>query len=131
VLEAVDPEAASEVLLRLLSVRRGDLVAERTRALNRLHGLLQDLVPGGIAGNALDPPSRAHRAWGIQPKGGVSARLRGGWLRRSCAKRPDTGSKDREPKRERIEAEVDVSDTTLTEIFGIGPILAAKIIGTG
>jgi transposase len=32
---------------------------------------------------------------------------------------------------ERIEAEVEASGTTLTEIFGIGPILAAKIIGTG
>ena len=30
----------------------------------------------------------------------------------------------------RIEAEVEASGTTLTEIFGIGPILAAKIIGT-
>jgi len=30
----------------------------------------------------------------------------------------------------RIEAEVEASDTTLTEIFGVGPILAAKIIGT-
>ena len=29
-----------------------------------------------------------------------------------------------------IEAEVEASGTTLTEIFGIGPILAAKIIGT-
>jgi transposase len=31
---------------------------------------------------------------------------------------------------ERIEAEIEASGTTLTEIFGIGPILAAKIIGT-
>ena len=38
-LAAVDPEAASEVL-RLLSERREELVAERTRGLNRLHGLL-------------------------------------------------------------------------------------------
>ena len=38
-LATVDPEAASEVL-RLLSERREDLVAERTRALNRLHALL-------------------------------------------------------------------------------------------
>jgi transposase len=30
----------------------------------------------------------------------------------------------------RIEAEVAASGTTLTEIFGVGPILAAKIIGT-
>jgi len=31
---------------------------------------------------------------------------------------------------ERIEAEVEASGTALTEIFGIGPILAARIIGT-
>jgi transposase len=31
---------------------------------------------------------------------------------------------------ERIDAEVEASGTTLTEIFGIGPVLAAKIIGT-
>jgi transposase len=31
----------------------------------------------------------------------------------------------------RIEAEVEASGTTLTEIFGVGPRLAAKIIGTG
>jgi transposase len=36
-------------VLRLLSERREDLVAERTRALNRLHGLLRDLLPGGVA----------------------------------------------------------------------------------
>ncbi len=34
-------------MLRLLSDRRDDLVAERTRTLNRLHVLLRDLHPGG------------------------------------------------------------------------------------
>jgi transposase len=58
-LAAVDPEVGSEAL-RLLSERREDLVAERTRALNRLHGLLRDLVPGGVTGTL-----SAHRAAGI------------------------------------------------------------------
>jgi transposase len=31
----------------------------------------------------------------------------------------------------RVEAEVEASGSTLTQIFGVGPILAAKIIGTG
>jgi transposase len=48
-LAAVDPEAVSETL-RLLSERREDLVGEHTRALNRLHALLRELVPGGVAG---------------------------------------------------------------------------------
>jgi transposase len=78
-LAAVDPEAASEVL-RLLSERREDLVAERTRALNRLHALLRDLVPGGVAGKlSADRAARILRS--IRPKEGASARLR----RRCCA----------------------------------------------
>jgi len=60
-LVAVDPEATSEVL-RLLSERREDLVAERTRALNRMHGLLRDLLPGGITGTALGQPGCTHPA---------------------------------------------------------------------
>jgi hypothetical protein len=52
-----------------------DLVAERTRALNRLHGLLRDLLPGGVAGKlSADRAARILR--GIWPKEGASARLR-------------------------------------------------------
>ena len=60
-LTPVDAEADSEAL-RLLSERREDLVAERTRALNRLHGLLGDLVPGGVAGMLSAPGLRASSA---------------------------------------------------------------------
>jgi transposase len=66
-LTVVDPGASSEVL-RLLSERREDLVAERTRAFNRLHGLLRDLVPGGEAGTL--SATRATRILrSIRPKG--------------------------------------------------------------
>ena len=126
-LTAVDPEVGSEAL-RLLSERREDLVAERTRGLNRLHGLLRDLVPGGVAGTL-----SAHRAArilrGIRPQGGASARL----CRRLASEiLRDVRTLQRKiaDLSERIEAEVEASGTTLTEIFGIGPILAAKIIGT-
>ena len=60
-LAAVDPEVGSEAL-RLLSERREDLVAERTRALNRLHALLRDLVPGGGNREALGRSGSAHPA---------------------------------------------------------------------
>jgi transposase len=72
-LAVVDPEAASEAL-RLLSERREDLVAERTRALNRLHGLMRDLLPGGVA-RTLSADRAARILRGIRPKG-TSARLR-------------------------------------------------------
>jgi transposase len=126
-LAAVDPKIGSEVL-RLLSERREDLVAERTRALNRLHGLLlRDLLPGGVAGTL-----SAHRAArilrGIRPQG-TSARLR---RRLASEVLRDVRTLDRKiaDLNGLIEAEVEASGTTLTEIFGIGPILAARIIGT-
>jgi transposase len=125
-LAVVDPEATSE-LLRLLSERREDLVAERTRALNRLHGLLRDLVPGGVGGTL-----SAHRAArilrGVRPQG-ASARLR---RRLASEILRDVRTLDRKiaDLNGRIEAEVEASGTALTEIFGVGPILAARIIGT-
>ena len=72
-LAAVDPEAASEAM-RLLSERREDLVAERTRALNRLHAFLRDLVPG-VVPRTLSTERAARILRGIRPKG-ASARLR-------------------------------------------------------
>jgi len=125
-LAAVDHEADSEVL-RLLSERREDLVAERTRTLNRLHGLLRDLVPGGVAG-ALSTHRAARILRGIRPQG-ASDRLR---RRLASEVLRDVKTLDRKiaDLNGRIEAEVEASGTTLTEIFGIGPILAAKIMGT-
>src|SRR5215213_10200989 len=125
-LAAVDHETASEVL-RLLSERREDLVAERTRALNRLHGFLRDLVPGGVAGT-LSVHRAARILRGIRPRGGSSR------VRRRLASEVlrDIRTLDRKiaDLNERIEAEVEAFGTTLTEIFGVGPILAARIIGT-
>jgi transposase len=126
-LAAVDPEAASEVL-RLLSERREDLVAERTRALNRLHGLLRDLLPGGVAGKlSADRAARILR--GIRARGGASDRLR---RRLASEVLRDVRTLDRKiaELNARVEAEVEASGSTLTQIFGVGPILAATILGT-
>ena len=125
-LAQVDPEAASEAL-RLLSERREALVAERTRALNRLHGLLRDLLPGGVA-RTLSADRAARILRGIRPQG-ASARLR---RRLASEVLRDVRTLDRKiaDLNERIEAEVEASGTTLTQIFGVGPILAARIIGT-
>ena len=125
-LAVVDPEAASEVL-SLLSERREDLVAERTRALNRLHGLLRDLLPGGVA-RTLSVHRAARILRGIRPKG-TSARLR---RRLASEVLRDVRTLDRKiaDLNRRIEAEMEASGTTLTQIYAIGTILAARIIGT-
>ncbi len=102
-------------------------MAERTRALNRLHALLRDLVPGGVA-RTLSADRAARILRGIRPKG-ASARLR---RRLASEILRDVRTLDRKiaDLERRIEAEVEASGTTLTEIFGVGPILAARIIGT-
>ncbi len=104
------------------------MVAERTRAFNRLHGLLRDLVPGGVPGT-LSAPRAARILRGIRSQGS-SARLR---RRLASEILRDVRALERKIANlnERIEAEVQASGTVLVEIFGIGPILAAKIIGTG
>jgi transposase len=125
-LAAVDPEDSSEAL-RLLSERREDLVAERTRALNRLHGLLRDLVPGGVAGT-LSARRAARILRSIRPQSSSSR------IRRRLASEVLRDVRTLDGKiaelNGRIGAEVEASGTTLTQIFGVGPILAAKIIGT-
>src|SRR5215211_6947257 len=125
-LPTVDPEAGTEVL-RLLSERRENLVAERTRALDRLHGLLRDLVPGGVPGT-LSVPRATCILRSIRAQGSSAC------VRRRLASEVLRDIRTLERKianlNERIEEEIEASGTTLTEIFGVGPILAAKIIGT-
>ncbi len=105
-----------------------DLVAERTRALNRLHGLLRDLVPGGATGTlSADRAARILR--GMRPRGCASDRLR---RRLALEVLRDIRTLERKiaDSDTRVQAEVKASGSTLTEIFGVGPILAAKIVGT-
>ncbi|HYQ85552.1 MAG TPA: transposase [Rubrobacter sp.] len=66
---------------------------------------------------------------GIRPKDGASAHLR---RRLASEILRDVRMLDRKiaDLNGRIEAEVEASGTTLTQIFGIGPILAATILGT-
>jgi transposase len=127
-LAAVDPQAASEVL-RLLSERREDLVAERTRALNRLHAFLRDLLPAGWPGSSRPTGPYAaqdarHTAQGCLGPPQTSVGLGGTALR---VRTLDTKIADLNG---RIEAEIEAPGTTLAQIFGIGPVLAARIIGT-
>jgi hypothetical protein len=83
-LAAVDPEAASEVL-RLLSERREDLVAERTRALKAASTVsCGTSSPAGWPERSLPTgPRVSYVAYG--PRAAPRPASAGGWLRRSWA----------------------------------------------
>jgi transposase len=119
------PEGHAEIL-RLLTERREDLVCERTRALNRLHVLLRDLLSDPV-GKQLSTNTAAkllRRARPKHPAGRVRRRLASELVR-------DVRALDRRIAQldKRIAVEVEASGTMLTKIFGVGPILAAKIVG--
>ena len=120
------PEGHVEIL-RLLTERREDLVSERTRALNRLHVLLlRDLLSDPVR-KQLSTDAAAKLLRRARPKHPA------GRVRRQLASElvQDVRTLDRRIAGldERIAGEVKASGTMLTEIFGVGPILAAKILG--
>jgi transposase len=114
------------LVLRLLSERRDDLAAERTRTVNRLHALLRDLIPGGAKRN-LTAEQAAALLRGVQPITAADAQRK--QLSRELV--ADLRRLDAALGRnsEDIAAVVTVSGTSVTQIHGVGPVLAAKIIG--
>jgi transposase len=114
------------VILRLLSDRRDDLVAERTRTLSRLHVLLADLYPGG-AKRKLTATRAAALLRQIRPITAVDVE------RKRIARQllADVRRLDRQSKTasQAIGTAVREHGTTLTQIYGVGPVLAAKLLG--
>jgi transposase len=124
-LRDVQPVGHSEVL-RLLAKRNNEIGARRTQVVGRIHTLLVDLAPGGI--------SRALRASDVDT-----------FLGRLSPSTPVERTRcelvielvaelrllDAQLKasHQRLRTAVDASATTLTDVFGIGPVLSAMIIG--
>jgi transposase len=114
------------VILRLLSDRRDDLVAERTRTLSRLHVLLADLHPGGAA-RELSATQAAALLRQVRPVTVVAVE------RKRIAREllADVRRLDRQVKTasQTIRTAVREHGTTLTQVFGVGAVLAAKLLG--
>lgn len=113
------------MILRLLTERRDDLVAEHTRWINRLHVLLRDLRPGG-AEVRLDTTQAATLLSKIRPTttpDQVRKQLARDIVR--DLKRHEASIKELEKQ---LRSAVTASGTTLTEIQGIGFLTAAKIL---
>jgi transposase len=113
-------------LLRLLFRRNMDIGNQRSRTVSRLHALLVELQPGGIAREI--KATDVHRFLdGLSPAGPVEQ------VRYDLAlellgevERYDAQLK---VSHKRIRDAVTVSKTTVTDIYGVGPVLAAALIG--
>jgi transposase len=120
------PTEDHAAVMKVWAKRHRDLARHRTRVACRLHAVLCDLVPGGIA-TEISAAQATRLLDDIEPDGAVAA------ARRELAAelvadltRLDTQLRD---TRRHIAAAVEASKTTLTELFGVGPIVAATVIG--
>jgi transposase len=112
--------------LRLLSERRDDLARERVRLLNRLHVLLRDLVPGGAAPD-LNADKAVTLLRSIRPLTVTDS------CRRDLARDliADLRHLDRRlhTNQTQIRQVLGETHSTITEIRGVGHIIAGKILG--
>jgi transposase len=114
------------VVLHLLTKRRQDLVAARTQTINRLHRLLMDLVPGGARRNLTAKRAAALLA-GVTPAGAPAV------TRWQLATELVADVRQLEQRIAAVEACIETAvaqaNTSLLELFGVGPVLAATFLG--
>ena len=113
-------------VLRLLSKRHRDLGRARNRTACRLHAIVAELVAGGIDKELVTTQVRALIDGLEATTATQQTRLEiAGELVEDLA-RLDAQIK---ASKRRLADAVDASGSTLTDIFGIGPVLAGMIIG--
>jgi transposase len=114
------------VVLHLLTKRRQDLVAARTQTINRLHRLLVDLVPGGARRN-LTAKRAATLLAAVTPAGAPAVTR---WQLATELVADVLHLEQRIAAVEaRIKTAVAQANTSLLELFGVGPVLAATFLG--
>ncbi len=113
-------------VLRLLAKRNTDIGSHRTRVVCRLHALLAELAPGGIAKemNVSDADSLMAKIRPETPAQQMRFDLALELL--GDVRRLDDQLKE---SHRRIRVAIKASGTSLTELYGVGPIIASTLIG--
>jgi transposase len=120
------PAEDLSTVLALLDERRANLAAQRTRLINQLHALLRDLIPGG-ADTDLTAARAARALATVRPAGPVEA------ARKQLAR--DLVAEVREVDARLAKLSTQMSQTVaehgsrLPEVDGIGPVVAARLLG--
>jgi transposase len=113
-------------VLRLLAKRHHDLVAHRTRAICRLHTVLCLLIPGGLP-KRLSAVRAATELRRIRPTDQVGVGRRR--LATELLTEVRAADRDLVALKARITTAMEASSTTVTNIDGVGPVIAAYLIG--
>ena len=113
-------------VLKIWSKRYRDLGRSRTQVVCRLHAVLGELIPGGVP-KAITATRAARVLSAIRPEGAVQAarwELAVAFL--EDLRRIDAGIRE---TRKKLAVAVAAAGTSLTGLFGVGPVIAAAVIG--
>ena len=114
------------VVLKMWSKRHRDLARLRAQAACRLHATMCELIPGGVSKRITTPAATTLLA-SLAPAGAVAAARH----ELALAQLADLRRIDDQLRqtRAKLTTAVRASGTSLTGIFGVGPVIAATIIG--
>jgi transposase len=114
------------LILRVWSRRHRQLSRLRSQAACRLHAVLCEIIPGGVGKDIT--VARAAAILGAHHPAEATAAAWHDLAEEHLTdlRRLDTQLRD---TRKKITAAVRASGTTLTEVFGVGPVIAATLIG--
>jgi transposase len=113
-------------VLRLLAKRHHDLIAARTRAICRLHTTVCFLVEGHLP-RRLKAERAARILAGIHPTTAIDVERKA--LARDLLAEVRRLDRELSDHGVRVRAAVDAAGTTITELYRVGPIVAAYILG--
>jgi transposase len=113
-------------ILRMLATRHHDLRSLRTQTACRLHAALAALIPGGYSGR-LSAKKAASLLRSVRPTDGVAAERKAQAMDLlTDLRRLDAAIA---AVRKRIAVCVEAAKTSVTEVYGVGPVIAAIIVG--
>jgi transposase len=113
-------------VLGILAKRNVDLGSHRTRVVCRLHALLAELVPGGLAKELYVSDAERFLANITPATPAEQVRVDMALELLDDVRRLDDQTK---ASHRRIRLAIKASGTSLTELYGVGPIVAAPLIG--
>ena len=114
------------VVLKVWAKRHRDLSRTRNQVVCRLHAVLCELIPGGVT-DEITAGQAARILEQVAPAGAV-AQARCELAAELLADIRHLDAQRREVKK-KLAAAVTASGTSLTEVFGVGPVIAATVIG--
>ena len=121
----VEPEDLTTVLA-LLDERRTNVIVQRTRLVNQLHALLRDLVPGG-GPKDLTATTASRLLTSVRPTGPVETARKD--LARDLVVEIKAADQRVRALTAQISEAVSSAGTRLLEVDGVGPVVAARLLG--